>query len=280
MSDLRNKMIQDMQLGGLAERTQKSYLGAVKNLAGYFQRSPDLIEAEEIREFLLDLVNRRRVARSTLTVHLCAIRFLYEKTLGRNLPVLDLARPAKRFKLPVVLAPEEVHELLARVRNPMLRMALRVIYSCGLRLSEGLHLKVGDIDSKRMLVRVQNGKGGKDRYVPLAQKTLEYLRAYWLTYRPRSWLFPAKSGDLPLCPSTLQKAFRAAVRQSGLKKQVSVHSLRHSYATHLLEGGEDLRVIQEILGHRRPQTTAIYTHLTKKTQARLHTTINELMKDL
>jgi site-specific recombinase XerD len=188
-------------------------------------------------------------------------------------------RPAKRRKLPVVLSTKEVNDLLERVRNPVHRMCLTLIYACGLRLSEGIHLKVEDIDSDRMLVAVRNGKGGKDRYVPLPEPTLAHLRAYWLLHRPRTWLFPAKKGEHPLDSSSLQKTFKAVVRQSGIGKNASVHSLRHSYATYLLENGVSLRVIQEILGHKSPHTTAIYTHLTRKTVDQLATVINRLMAD-
>jgi len=273
-------MIHDMQLRGFSEKTQESYVGAVKGLAKFYMRSPDQLSEEEIRGFFLHLINERRAARSTVTIYLCGIKFFYERTLGKEWGVFDLVRPRKREKLPVVLALEEVRHLLSLVAKPVARMALRMIYSCGLRLSEGIHLRVEDIDSKRMVVRVSDGKGGKDRDVPLPEKTLEHLRAYWVLSRPRPWLFPAKSGARPLSDTSLQKTFKAVVRQSGIEKNVSIHSLRHSYATSLLENGMDIRVIQEVLGHRSPQTTAIYTHLTKKTVDKLHATVNHLMSEL
>ncbi len=179
-----------------------------------------------------------------------------------------------------MLSLEEVRHLLSIVIHPVAAMALRMIYSCGLRLSEGIQLEVGDIDSQRMQVRVRNGKGGKDRYVPLAQRTLDHLRAYWTLSHPRPLLFPARNGQDPLSATTVQKTFKAALRQSGIEKNASVHSLRHAYATHFLENGIDLRVIQEILGHKSPKTTAIYTHLTQQSVDRLHTTVNLLMNDL
>ncbi len=273
-------MIHDMQLRGFSERTQESYVGAVKGLTKFYMRSPDQLSEEEIRGFFLHLINERRAARSTVTIYLCGIKFFYERTLGKEWGVFDLVRPRKREKLPVVLALEEVRRLLSLVANPVARMALRMIYSCGLRLSEGIHLQVEDIDSKRMVVRVRHGKGGKDRYVPLPERTLEHLRAYWALSRPRPWLFPARNGAGPLSDTSLQKTFKAVVRQSGIEKNVSIHSLRHSYATSLLENGMDLRVIQEVLGHRSPQTTSIYTHLTKKTVDKLHATVNHLMSEL
>jgi integrase/recombinase XerD len=280
MSELRRKMTEDMQLHGFSQKTQEAYIGAVKSLAKHYNRSPDQLSEGEIRDFFLHLVNERGAARSTVTIYLCGIKFFYEKTLGREWAIFDLIRPKKRRKLPEILSLEEVRSLLSLVVNPAYRTALRVIYSCGLRLSEGIHLKVQDIDGKRMLIRVQNGKGGKDRYVPLPLRTLEYLRAYWAANKPRYWLFPAINGKEPLSPTTLQKTFKAVLRESGIEKNVSIHSLRHAYATHLLEAGIDLRSIQEILGHRSAQTTSIYTHLTQKSVDRLHATVDYLMSEL
>lgn len=280
MTELRRRMIEDMQLRGFADKTQKSYIDAVRGLAKFHNRSPDQLDEEEVRAFFLHLIDERKSARSTVTIYLCGIKFFFEKTLGRQWFVFDLIRPKKRVKLPEVLAVEEVRLLLSLVRNPVAAMALTVIYSCGLRLSEAIHLRVGDIDSQRMLVHVRNGKGGKDRYVPLADKTLDRLRAYWATFRPRPWLFPARSGTHPISDTSLQKTFKAVVRQSGIEKSPSIHTLRHSYATYLLENGIDIRVIQELLGHKNPQTTSIYTHLTQKTVDRLQTTVNLLMNEL
>jgi len=280
MSELRRRMIHDMQLHGFAEKTQESYVGAVKGLAKFYRRSPDQLSEEEIRDFFLHLINVRGAAQSTVTIYLCGIKFFFEKTLGKQWGIFKLVRPKKRMKLPVVLTLDEVRHLISLVRNPVAGMALRMIYSCGLRLSEGIHLQVADIDSKRMVVRVRAGKGGKDRDVPLPEKTLQHLRAYWVILRPRPWLFPARSGTEPLSDTSLQKTFKAALRQSGITKNASIHTLRHSFATSLLEKGIDLRLIQETLGHKSPQTTTIYTHLTQKTVARLHATINELMSEL
>ena len=280
MTELRRRMTEDMQLHGFSEKTRKAYIDAVRGLAKFYNRPPDQLSEEAIRDFFLHLINERGSARSTVTIYLCGIKFFYEKTLGREWGIFDLIRPGKRVKLPVVLTLEEVRHLLSLVVNLVACMVLRMIYSCGLRLSEGIHLQVEDIDSKRMLVHVDNGKGGRDRYVPLPEKTIEHLRAYWTLFRPRPWLFPAKNGREPLSDTSLQKTFKAVVRQSGIEKDASIHTLRHSYATTLLENGIDLRVIQEILGHKSPKTTAVYTHLTQKTVDRLHATVNYLMNDL
>jgi len=273
-------MMQDMQLRGLSEKTQECYVGAVRSLAKHYRRSPDRLTEEEIRQYFLYLANDKQVAESTLRVHLYGVRFLYERTLQREWPALRLVRAKKRKKLPVVLSREEVRGVLGRVRSRAARVALTMIYSCGLRLSEGAHLQTRDIDSERMLVHVRNGKGGKDRYVPLPQRSLEVLRAYWIVSRPRPWLFPGREGRSFLSPSVLQKNFKAAVRESGMAKDASVHTLRHSYATHLLESGVDLRTIQQILGHHSPKTTAVYTHLTRKTIEAVHGALDHLMAGL
>jgi site-specific recombinase XerD len=273
-------MIEDMQLHGYSAKTQTSYVGAVRGLAKYYKRSPEEITQEEVRAYFLWLVKERGVARSTLTIYLSGIKFLFEKTLKREWLIFNLVRPQKRKKLPVILSPEETKQVLSLVRLPKFRMALTVIYACGLRLNEGLHLKVQDIDSKRMLIWIRNGKGGKDRYVPLPERLLTMLRAYWNIHKPSSYLFFSKDKNTALADTSLQKTFKTIILQSDIRKEASIHTLRHSYATHLLERGVDLRVIQELLGHKSPQTTAIYTHLTDKSFKTLTETLNSLLADL
>jgi len=280
MSAIRQRMIEDMQLHGYSGKTQSAYLGAVRGLAKHYHRSPEDITQEEVRTYFLSLVKDRGVASSTLTIHLCGIKFFFERTLKREWLIFDLVRPKKRKKLPVILSPDEVKLILSLVKTPAVRMALTVIYACGLRLSEGIQLKVQDIDSTRMLVWVRNGKGGKDRCVPLPDRLLELLRAYWVLRRPPLYLFPNRKSHEPLSATTLQKTFQIVVRQSGIPKEASIHTLRHSYATHLLERGISLRVIQELLGHKSPQTTALYTHLTDKSFHTLAETLNRLVAHL
>jgi len=263
-------MLEDMQLRGLAARTQEAYLAAVKQLALHYGKSPDLITDEEVRQYFLYLRNVKHLAPNTVNVALNAVKFLYAYTLVRPWPFRDLIGPALPQKLPVVLSVEEVGQLLAQIYLPHYRACLSVIYSCGLRLLEGVQLQVSQIDSARMQLHIRSGKGNKDRAVPLPEQTLTLLRAHWLSHRNPLWLFPGRdpngferrSATAPMNESTLQKAFHRAVQEVGLNKPATVHSLRHSWATHLLERGVNLRLLQLWMGHTSPTTTAIYTHLT------------------
>jgi len=282
-------MLEDMQLRGLSARTQEAYARAVWQLAQHYQRRPDQLSDEELRQYFLYLANEKQLARPTTTIALCGIKFFYEQTLKQNWPTLRFVRPPREWKLPVVLSREEVRLILREVRIAVYRACLTTIYACGLRLLEGARLQVPDVDSGRMLLHI-HGKSKKDRYVPLPEPTLQLLRAHWRTHRSPLWLFPAPTrhglahslahDGGPVTRSSLQSAFRAALKRSGLNKRAHVHSLRHSYATHLLEAGFNLRVIQDHLGHRSPSTTAIYTHLTREVRASLTEPLNQLMEDL
>jgi len=212
MTELRCRMLQDLQLHGYAQRTQQSYIAAVALLAKFFNRSPDLLSDEDLRRYFLHLINKRQASRSTVRQYLCGIKFFFETTLGRPMPALDLIKPRKRLKLPVVLSVDEVRSVLALVRHPVAQTALGLIYACGLRLSEGRQVQVEDIDGARHLLWVRNAKGGKDRSVPLPDASLQRLRRYWRDWNPQPpWLFPAKSETGPVGPSLLQKAFKAAL---------------------------------------------------------------------
>ncbi len=288
MTDLRRRFIEDLQLQGKSERTQQAYVRAVRMLAEHFDTPPDQLTEAQIRQYFLYVTNVKKWSASTITQALCAIKTFVTVTLQQDWQILDLIRPQKAQKLPDVLSHDEVQRLLQAVRLPHYRMCLTTIYSCGLRLTEGTRLQVTDLDSARLLVHVRGGKGQKDRYVPLPQRTLDLLRPYWVTHRHPVWLFPAGGNgpvqgtpaDQPLAVSTLQKVIRKARQEAGLTKAVSVHSLRHAYATHLLEAGVNLRLIQSYLGHTSPQTTARYTHLTSQAQTTAGETINALMQSL
>lgn len=289
MTPLRQRMIEDMQLRGLSARTQECYVAAVRQLAAHHHRSPDQLSEEDLRQYFLYLTQEKKVARATATIALCGIKFLFEHTLQRDWTTLRFVRPARESKLPVVLSREEVRRILAVVRIPVYRICLTTIYACGLRLLEGAHLQVSDVDGGRMVLHI-HGKGKIDRYVALPEPTLHMLREYWRTHRSQVWLFPAPTrhgltyslahNGGPVTRSSLQSAFRRALHRSGIAKRAHVHSLRHSYATHLLEAGVNLRIIQEALGHRSARTTQIYTHLTREVRATLTDPLNALMNDL
>jgi len=287
MTPLRRRMIGDLELRGYSERTVEAYVRAVVQLARFYSRSPDRLTEEQVRDYLLHLTRVQKVARGTHTIALCGIKFFYEQTLARQWGVLGVARPKREKKLPVVLSREEVWRVLDQIRIDVYRVCLTTIYGCGLRLMEGARLQVADVDSARGALRVR-GKRGKDREVPLPAATLDLLRSHWRTHRSPSWLFPAPTrhgtahsvahGAGPITRSSLQSAFHRAVVKSGLHKRAHVHTLRHSYATHLLEDGVTLRLIQEYLGHSSPRTTALYTHLTREIREAARDPVNRLMQ--
>ena len=288
MTPLRHRMMQDLQLRGYSDRTVEAYVRAVAQLAQFYHASPDQLTEEQVRQYLVHLSTVQKVARGTHTIALCGIRFFYKETLARPWTVLDVARPKREKKLPVVLSRDEVWRILDAVRLDAYRVCLTTMYACGLRLMEGVGLQVPDVDGDRTLLHI-HGKGGKDRYVPLPDATLALLRTHWRTHRQPLWLFPApRSGTrlhapavpspTPITRSSLQSAFCRAVKQSGVHKRAHVHTLRHSYATHLLEAGVALPLIQDYLGHTCLRTTAIYTHLTRELHDTALQPINGLMQ--
>ncbi|MHC5112521.1 MAG: tyrosine-type recombinase/integrase [Planctomycetota bacterium] len=277
MTPLRQRLIQDMQLRGLADSTQRTYVDAIYELAKHFRRPPESLNDKDIREYFHYLTQTRQLAVSTVRTRMFAIRFLFQKTLNREWPVFKLLRSPREKKLPVVLSRDEVWRALNQVRKPVPRMCLTMMYCCGLRASEANHLRAGDIDSQRMVLEVRNGKGAKDRYVPLPQSILDQLRAYWLVERPRHWLFPSDKGNHVIRRDVMGRALKSAAASAEVTKTISCHTLRHSYATHLLEDGVDIRVIQALLGHTSPRTTFTYMHLTQATMKQVHTAVNQLM---
>jgi integrase/recombinase XerD len=278
---LRQRMIEDMQLRGYSEGTQTHYINGVRSLARYYKRPPDRINQEEVRAYFLHLKNKEKCSPCTLVLRYYGIRFFYQMTLDQKWRIFDIVKPPKRQSLPVVLSEEEVRRILSKIRIPVYRMCMTMIYSCGLRLKEAVQLQVKDIDSSRMMVRIK-GKGDKLRDVPLPRRTLDLLRKYWRLDRPAPYLFPSPKTGKPISHKSLESAFKDALEQTGIgkKKEATVHTLRHSYATHLMENGVNLRIIQEVLGHQTPRTTAIYTHLSQKTEQILNQALNHLMGNL
>ena len=279
----------DLKLLPIGPRTEQAYYACVRQLSEFFGKSPDLLSPEDLRQYCIHLKVDKKVARQTSTQAICALKIFWEKTLHRVWPhELALARANPEFKLPVVLSGSEVRRVLAAVPALDHRVCLVTIYSCGLRLGEGLRLEVRDIDAERMLLHIRAGKGNQDRYVPLPKRTLLLLRDQWRSHHHPVLLFPAKghsglgarTATEPMCRSTLQRAFRLALEASGVNKAAHVHTLRHSYATHLLEQGENLRQIQVNLGHKSPNVTAVYTHLTSLCQTQHQKRLDEFMGNL
>ncbi len=287
LSPLRMRMCEDMMLRHFSPKTQSSYVRSVIGLARYYGRSPDQIGEEEIRRYFVHLTCERKLARPTITIALCGIKFFYEVTLGRDWSLTGVPVPKRQKKLPVVLTVEEVRKILRCVHVVRHRACLTLIYACGLRLSEGCKLTVRDIDRARGLLHV-TGKGSKDRYVPLPPVVLPLLEECWRSHRNPTWLFPwvgrgaargrASQDHVPI--KTVQQAFREALKESGVSKKVSVHSLRHGYATHLLEKNVRLQQIQHWLGHSSPKTTTIYAHVTEPITQEATQTVHRLMDGL
>src|SRR6202051_1092156 len=264
MSPLRRRMIEDMTIRKFASKTQHDYLQRVKNFAAYLGRSPDTPSSEHVRRYQLHLT-ASGVGVPTINQTVSTLRFFFKVTLGRPDLVERTTFVREPRKLPVVLSPEEVVRFLDAAPGLKYKAALSVAYGAGLRVSEVVALKVGDIDSKRMIIRVEQGKGRKDRYVMLSPHLLELLRAWYKVARPQGWLFPGRDRVQPMTTRQLNRACHAAANMAEISKPVSMHTLRHSFATHLLEQNIDIRVIQVLLGHARLDTTALYTRVATKT---------------
>lgn len=262
MTPLRQRYRQDLQLRNYSPKTQQVYEECVSLFARHFGKSPELLGPEDIRSYQLYLAHEKKASWSRFNQTVCALRFLYRHTLHKDWIIQHIPFPRKESRLPQVLSLEEVSRFLQAIPQLKYRMLLTTLYATGLRASEALHLEVADIDSPRMSIRVRQGKGHKDRYALLSPKLLVLLREYWKAVRPTRWLFPSSAPDRPVSLDSLQEAVRRARRASGLVKRVTAHTLRHSFATHLLESGTNLRVIQVLLGHNSLRTTARYTHVT------------------
>lgn len=265
MTPLRQRMLQDMGIRNLAENTQLSYLQQVSAFANYFHRSPETLGPEQVREYQVYLVEDRKLSANSICIAVAALRFLYKITLKQPWAPHDIPMPKKPFKLPVVLSPEEVMHFLASVDSRKHRTILTTAYAAGLRVSEATHLKVSDVDSQRMVLRVDQGKGNKDRYVMLSPRLLGELRSYWAIARPRPWMFPGDRPAQPITACAVEQACKKAHRVCGIPKPITPHSLRHAFATHLLEAGTDVRRIQLLLGHRSLSTTSRYLKIATST---------------
>jgi integrase/recombinase XerD len=261
MGRFHDLMDRELRIRGLAENNRTSYLEKMRCFVRHFMRPPDQLTAEDVKQYQLFLTKDRRVKWSTFNVHVCAIRFFYREVLRVDWDVEHIPYQRTGKRLPEILSGEEVVALLDGVGNLKHRAILMTLYSAGLRANEAVHLRLSDIDSKRMMIRVDQGKGRKDRCVMLSAKLLETLRRYWLESRPGPWLFPGGDPSRPLTRESVENFFARARDKAGIRKRVSPHSLRHSFATHLLERGVNIRVIQRLLGHRSLRSTEIYTHV-------------------
>lgn len=278
MSPLRQRMIEDLKIRNYSERTIRRYVEVIAQLSRYFDnRSPDRLTPEDVRKYLVFQVSRK-VSVSLLKQIVCAVRFLFRWTLGRDFPTYLIPYPREERKIPVILTQGEVAALIAAADNLKHRAILATIYGIGVRLTELTLLKVADIDSQRMVITVRQGKGHKDREVPLSPRLLELLRTYFRKHRPHVWLFPGPSqrADLPISTSTVQHACATALKRAGINKHATPHSLRHAYTTHLLEKGVSVRVVQEFLGHTSLKTTQRYSHVTPDAVKSARETIDSL----
>lgn len=263
MTDLRRRMIQAMTVRGMAARTQRSYVSAVRRLARHYRRPPDELTTDEVQSYLARMIQVEGLSWSTCSIAANAFRFLYHVTLGLSAIDFVVPLPRQPQRLPEILSSDEVSRLLAAVEHPKHRLVFETIYACGLRLSEATQLKVRDIDRDRMTVRIEQGKGRKDRYVPLSKRLRRRLEQYWATEPPRQWVFEGSTPDRCLHVTAVQKAYTLAKLRAGIQKHGGVHALRHAYATHMIESGESVLTVQQLLGHRSVSTTMRYFHLSQ-----------------
>lgn len=263
MGKLHDQMKEDLVLKAYSPHTQRAYLRCARHFAGYYMRSPEVMGEKEVRGFLLHLIRDRKISPATLDMYVNALKFLYNVTLKRPEAVQGLAHPKRAKTLPVILSPEEVLRIFAAIRSVKHKAIMATAYAAGLRISEVCALRLSDIDSQRMRIHVRAGKGKKDRYVMLGESLLDLLRQYYRKARPQGeYLFPGYKPHRPICTTAVRQVLRKAVQQTGLTKKVTMHTLRHCFATHLLERGTDIRILQILLGHSSIRTTLRYTHVT------------------
>lgn len=277
MSKLREKMVGVMQLCGLSQGTQQIYLKAVERLALHYMRSPDRITPEEVQAFLVYLLEEKKLAHSTQNCIVAGLRLFYQRVLLRSDVEVWIPRRRSPQRLPEVLSVEEIRRLFAAVTNPKHRALLMTVYAAGLRSSEAVHLQLSDIDSSRMVIRIRSGKGDKDRYTILTQTLLQELRYYWKLEQPPKWLFPGESPTRPLVPKTAGKIFAAAKKRAGITKNGGIHTLRHCFATHLIEQGVPVRTVQVLLGHSSMRSTNRYIHVARTEIGEEHSLLDRVM---
>jgi site-specific recombinase XerD len=283
ISPLRQRMIEDMRIRGFMPTTQRGYIAAVRDFTAFFGRSPDQAEAEDLRRYQLHMRSSAASA-TTMNAAVSALRFFFGVTLGRSDAQVGMTTVRQPHKLPVILSPEEVARLLDAAPGLKYQAALSLAYGAGLRASEVVSLKVSDIDRERMVIRVEQGKGRKDRYAKLSEPLLEWLRAWWLAarergvMRPGGWLFPGQNPVNPLTTRQLNRAFHGARQAAGIDKPVTLHTLRHCFATHLLEQKVDIRLIQVLLGHKKLDTTARYSHVDSSTLRAVKSPLEQLAR--
>ena len=268
MTHLRKLMLDELQRRNYAQNTVRAYIHAIEDFAKYFHRSPDRLGPEHIREYQVHLFRDCKLSPGTIEGRTAALRFLFVKTLRRPYLPDHIPFPKRQRRMPTVLSPEEVSRLIASAQNLLHRTMLMMLYATGLRRAELCHLKVCDIDSERMVIHVRQGKGSRDRDVLLTPKLLDTLREYWRWMKPKTYLFPGTvnnwRADVPITEKIVWKAVAEAAKHAGLSKHVSPHTLRHSFATHMLEAGADLRTIQVLLGHAKLADTTVYLHLSRR----------------
>lgn len=276
MTKLRQRMIEELRLRNFSENSIVCYVRAVRQYAEFFRKSPDQLNSTHLRQYLLHLIEEKKVPQGTYNQKVAALRFFYREMIHQPAYVEGVCFTRKERKLPVVLSHDEVRRFLAALDSLRFRAILMTCYGAGLRISEALSLRVADIDSDRMLIRVRQGKGRKDRYVGLPQVLLQVLREYWKAARPKEYLFPGRDGVNPLTRQAVVCACHRAMAAAGISKNISPHTMRHSFATHLLEGGADVRTIQVLLGHRNVTTTALYTHVSQATIRKTKSPLDQL----
>jgi site-specific recombinase XerD len=276
MTELRRRMVQSMTVRGFSPHTHQSYIAAVRSLARHYRRPPDQLSAEEVQAYLAHMVTTRKLSWSTCSIAASAFRFLYHVTLGRDAVAFEVPRAKQSQRLPEILSREEVARLIEAPPNAKHRLLLATVYAAGLRVSEAVRLKVSDVDRGRMTLHVEQGKGRKDRIVPLSRRLLEQMEVYWRVEPPRLWLFANRKGQGPLGVTVAQKVFMHAKLRTGITKRGGIHSLRHAFATHLIESGADVPTVQRLLGHRSVSTTMRYFHLSQTRLATIRSPLDLL----